>query len=139
MFVCFFVQPFWLSMRLFRRNAWCPIFSGDTFYFYLLIFQYGVFLFCHCLGTGWFFTGAIYLAPSWVCLLCLTFLVHMFLVLAWNGMCHFSSYVNVVIVTIWLIGNRFCHPIRWQPKCWYNLYLCCLFNFFVNIMDTKYS
>ena len=61
-------SPYWLGMEVLCRNAWCHIFGGDTFSFYLFIFQCGVF---SCLSSSWHglvihFAREL-LAPSWCC------------------------------------------------------------------------
>ena len=90
-------------MKVLCQNAWCHIFAGDTLYLYLFVFKCGVFPCLSVLVLDGFplRTGAVgsFLV---LCLVFLTFLVHMHCGSCTGGKCHFSCAVNVVIVSIFV-------------------------------------
>ena len=89
-------------------NAWCHIFGGDTFSFYLFIFQCGVFMSVIVLArVGYPLRTGVVGPFLMLCLFCVTFLVHMLCGSCTGGMCHFLFGVNVIatnLVEKWIMA-----------------------------------
>ena len=119
--------PFW-HFSPYCRIAWCHIFAGDTFNFYLFIFQCGV---QQSLSRHSEFStshGSFHV----LCLFCLSFCVQMLCgVSCTGGLWHFSCGVNVIvtnfvgewIMVCWKLILSAWHPIRWLPMFRYSLYM----------------
>ena len=73
-------SPYWLTMNLLCRNAWCHMFLMIYFLYFFI------------------------LAPSWCCaLFCLAFLVHRLCGSCTGGMFHFLCCVNDIVINF--VGN----------------------------------
>ena len=82
------LSPYWLSTIVLCGNAWCHIYVGDIFDFFIFIFQCGVFrcLLIFLANDGFHFVRK-----------CITFLVYIFVCdSCTREVCHFSCGVYAI-------------------------------------------
>ena len=121
--------PYWLGMRVVCRNAWCHIFDGDTYYFYLFIFQCDVF---SCLSSSWYrlVIQKIVIVQELCLVMSFVSYTYVWWFLHERDVPHFIWYTCCMLCLLpilsehglWLDGKWFClFDIRFVDDFWYGL------------------